>query len=517
MLCEKYKLNGSTIFYRVLPHCVKVFQHSSKLMFLCSFKVHLLLISSANAPIQFYLWIKCSAILFNHHENNTMYLSDTLIDQITQSLMEKINKGEFNVGSRLPPVRKYAQILGVSNETVLRAYDKLVVLGYLEARRGSGFYVLRTHAKTVQQPTKSWIQNNPNISHWQKLLYQHDISEQPEPLNLSQQQLLNASFLQNAMKDIDPSIFLRMNHYANPQGYLPLREQLQQKLASQGIQTSVDQIMTTNGAADALHLVIWAHFFPEQTIIVEDPSTPLHLQRSLASGLEIYRVPRLEDGPDLEALQNLCEKHKPKAFLMSSILHNPTSSCLSIYKAHQLLKMAETYDFFIIDDDTYGDLLPETQMINITRLANLDQLNRVIQIGSFSKTLSAGIRSGYIAAKTKTIEHILLYKSVGAIQNSLLTDELIAKVLASGDYKTHCENMAEHLTASRMQTRNTLLQLGWDIPETKAGVFLWGKHQDENQDIMQNLKGKDIHFASGGNFSNTKIYCPYVRFNLDLT
>ncbi|MFV7441553.1 PLP-dependent aminotransferase family protein [Acinetobacter pittii] len=447
-----------------------------------------------------------------------MYLSDTLIDQITQSLMEKIHKEEFSVGSKLPSVRKYAQMLGVSNETVLRAYDKLVVLGYLEARRGSGFYVLRTQAKTIQQPVKSWIQNNPNISHWQKLLYHNDLSEQPQPLNLSQQQLLNSALLQNAMKNIDPSLFFRMNHYANPQGYLPLRDQIQQKLTSQGIQTSVEQVMTTNGAADALHLVIWAHFFPEQTIIIEDPSTPLHLQRSLASGLEIYRVPRLADGPDLEVLQNLCEKHKPKAFLMSSILQNPTSSCISVYKAHQLLKLAETYDFFIIDDDTYGDLLPESQMINITRLANLDQFNRVIQIGSFSKTISPGLRSGYIAAKTKTIEHILLYKSVGAIQNSLLTDELIAKILASGEYKAHCESLANHLVLPRNQMREHLINSGWEIPETKAGMFLWGKHSEENQEhAIQSLKTQAIHFATGGNFTNNQIYCPFVRFQIELS
>lgn len=444
-----------------------------------------------------------------------MYLSDTLIDQITQSLMEKIHKGEFNVGSRLPSVRKHAQMLGVSNETVLRAYDKLVVLGYLEARRGSGFYILRTQPAHLKKPIKNWIQNNPDITSWQKLLYHYDISEQSEPFSLSNQALTNTALLQEALKEIDPSVLLRMNHYATPQGYLPLREQLQLKLAEQGIQNSVNQIITTNGATDALHLVLWAHFFPEQTLIIEDPSTPLHVQRALASGLEIYRVPRLEDGPDLEVLQRLCEKHKPKAFLMSSILQNPTSSCLSVYKAHQLLKMAETYDFFIIDDDTYGDLLPESQMINITRIANLDQLNRVIQIGSFSKTISPGLRSGYIAAKTKTIEHILLYKSVGAIQNSLLIDELIAKILASGKYKTHCENLAYNLTPLRIQTRNKLLSLGWDIPETKAGLFLWGKHSIENHQWIPELTELGMQFATGGNFTNNHTYCPFVRFNIE--
>ena len=448
-----------------------------------------------------------------------MYLSDSLIDQITQSLMVKIQQGEFPPNTRLPSVRKHAQILGVSNETVLRAYDKLVVLGYLEAKRGSGFYVLTTdEISPKQNQSKKWLQQNPNVELWQKTLYEHDLTDQTDHIEIPEHKKNAVSFIQDALQHLQVNCLNALTQYANPQGYLPLREQLALKLKRQGISTHSENIICTNGAADALHLVIWAHFFPSQAIVVECPSIPLHVQRSLASGMEIYRVTRLEDGPDLDELKTICEKYKPKALLMSSLLHNPTSSCLSVYKAHQLLKMAEQYDFIIIDDDTYGDLVPPQDMLNITRLANLDQFNRVIQIGSFSKTLSAGLRSGYIAANNKVIQHILLYKSVGAIQSPILTDAIVAHILEHQDYEAHCQQLAAHYNTVATATRQKLIDLGWNIPETKAGMYLWGSvdDQDEFQPVLDATESLQLTYTPGSIFfSRSNQLQPFARFNLD--
>ncbi|MFU8926325.1 PLP-dependent aminotransferase family protein [Acinetobacter puyangensis] len=476
-----------------------------------------MLTHSAAAPIQFFIEYFIPIINTNTLENNPMYLSDTLIDQIAQSVMEKINKGELGIGMRLPSVRKYAKTLNVSNETILRAYDKLVVLGYLEARRGSGFYVQRTQTNEPQQsPVKPWMQRGSNVSAWQNILYENDISEQPLPLKPPRHKQQGIDLLQHALQQLDSNTLLRLSQYANPQGFLPLRQQLQQKFAQQGIQVTADQIITTNGATDALHLILWSHFFPDQVIFIEDPTSVIHQQRALASGLNIHRIPRLEDGPDLEVLQTLCEKYKPKAFLMSSILQNPTSSCLSVYKAHQLLKLAEMYNFFIIDDDSFGDLLPESQMINITRLANLDQLSRVIQIGSFSKTIAPGLRSGYIAAQQKTIEHILLYKSVGEIQNSLLTDALVAQILASGDYPAHCLELATQLTPLRQKIKKQLVDIGWNIPETNAGIYLWGSLDEKaHPEALEATNSLAIQHIPGKIFSIDKEFGSFKRFNID--
>lgn len=442
-----------------------------------------------------------------------MYLSDTLIDQITQSIMEKIHNNEFPLGTRLPSVRKHAKILEVSNETVLRAYDKLVVMGYLEARRGSGFYVIRTQASKPKHEVKSWLQNNPDVMHWQKLLYANDLSDQEPPNAISVPQQSSMALIENALANIDSSTIFKMSQYANPQGFIPLRAQIAEKLTRQGIDTDITQVMTACGATDALHLIIWSHFFPGEAILVEEPCSPLHIQRAMASGLELYHVPRMPDGPDLEIIENFCIQHKPKAFLMSSILHNPTSSSLSIYKAHQLIKLAEAHDFFIVDDDSYGDLMPDTQMVNITRLANLDQYNRVIQIGSFSKTISPGLRVGYIAAKAPTIQHILLYKSVGAIQSALLNEAVVCHILKNDQYKIHCANLIQHINTNRQKLIAQLAQSGWDFAERNVGAYLWAKHPDQN--VVEQSESINMPYNIAHDiFTSNPTFFQYVRFNL---
>ena len=442
-----------------------------------------------------------------------MYLSDTLIDKITLSIMEKIHNSEFPLGTRLPSVRKHAQILGISNETVLRAYDKLVVMGYLQARRGSGFYVIRNQAIKPKQEVKSWLQKNPDMMHWQKLLYVNDLSDQ-EPIGpISDIQQMSMTLIENALREIDPSTIFKLSQYANPQGFIPLREQIADKLNSQGIPTDIAQVMTACGAADALHLTIWSHFFSGEAILVEEPCSPLHIQRAMASGLEVYHVPRTVDGPDLEVIEKFCIQYKPKAFLMSSILQNPTSSCLSIYKAHQLIKLAETHDFFIVDDDSYGDLMPDSQMVNVTRLANLDQHNRVIQIGSFSKTISPGLRVGYIAAKKQTIQHILLYKSVGAIQSSLLNEAIVSQILLNSKYKLHCANLIQHVDSNRKQVIEQLTESGWEFIDRNTGIYIWAKHPDDNALELSKYLSLPYNIAHDIFTSNPKFF-QHVRIKL---
>ncbi len=98
----------------------------------------------------------------------------------------------------------------------------------------------------------------------------------------------------------------------------------------------------------------------------------------------------------LEALERVVQAHRPKLFVINSVLHNPTGTSLSAARAFRLLQLAEQYDFLVVEDDIYCDLCPPGHAA--TRLASLDQLRRVIYLGSFSKTLAANLRVGFIAA-----------------------------------------------------------------------------------------------------------------------
>ncbi|MBO9829194.1 PLP-dependent aminotransferase family protein [Xanthomonas sp. A2111] len=404
--------------------------------------------------------------------------SGPLIDRIFDDVRSRIEQQSLEIGERLPSVRAMAASMAISNETVLRAYDKLTAAGYLEARRGSGFYVSHG-ARRVGAPASQQRWSGPSARvAWGHLL------EADGPCDGSALGTLPAEWgggdvLSEALRAVAARPRRSLFDYADVRGWLPLREALSARLRTAGIGASAEQIVTTAGATDALDLVVWSFLYPAQYVLVEEPGPFIHTQRLLASGLWILRVRRLDDGPDLEQLAQLCEKYQPRAFFCSSVLHNPTCTSMSPRKAHQLLKLAEQHDFWIVDDDSHGDLLPRGQQGAVTRLAALDHFERVIHVGSFSKTMAPGLRSGFLAANSQRMERLLLMRSVGAIHSSLLTDQLVHHALTEGGYEPHCEKLRKKLAANGKTLLAKIRTRGWQARDTEGGMYLWTSFGDE--------------------------------------
>lgn len=440
----------------------------------------------------------------------------TRVDRIAQSLAERIRNGELAAGTRLQSVRNLAQQAGTSIQTVLRAYDKLVAQGYLEARRGSGFYVrYKERVATAAEP--SWLHAKPAASDWRRLLHADRPYERRIGCGTLPEAWLDRPALASAIRAIGATSLQSLAGYADPHGYLPLRQQLQLKLLEQGIEADPRQIVTCAGAADALHLFVWSHFHPGTYVLLEDPAPFLHVQRMLASGLEIVRVPRLADGPDIEAMREVCARHRPRAFFCSSLLHNPTSSSLSPGKAFQILQLAEEFDLTVVDDCTYADLLPSSPLVQRVPLAALDQLRRVVHVGSFSKTLAAGLRVGFLAASPACVERIALHKSVGAINSPVLGERLVYHLLSQGKYRHHCERLQSRLHDCRERLIAQLAARGFVPEPTASGMYLWlSLGQGVNGKAIAQALDRRGHIAAPAQdvFSHSPRNTSHMRLNV---
>ena len=109
-------------------------------------------------------------------------------------------------------------------------------------------------------------------------------------------------------------------------------------------------------------------------VLVDEPGWAVEYARLAALGMRVLPVPRGEDGPDLDVMQQLIEAHQPRLYVTVSVLHNPTGASLSLQRAHQLLQLAEQHDLHIVEDDTYAHLAPA----HLPRLAALDGLQRTL-------------------------------------------------------------------------------------------------------------------------------------------
>jgi DNA-binding transcriptional MocR family regulator len=205
---------------------------------------------------------------------------------------------------------------------------------------------------------------------------------------------------------------------------------------------------------------------------------------------------------------------RPRLYITNSALHNPTGACLSPQTAHRILSTAAANDLTIVEDDIFADFEPALS----PRLAIPDGLNRVIRIGSFSKTLSASVRCGYIAARADWIEGLVdmqVATSFGGA--SRVATELIAGVLTGGSYRKHMDEVRQRLTRARKKAIDRLAPLGitpWIIP--RGGFFLWCRLPEGHDSavIARRCMENKVVLAPGNVFSVSQSAASFLRFNV---
>ncbi|CAN7658551.1 PLP-dependent aminotransferase family protein [Massilia sp. LjRoot122] len=446
----------------------------------------------------------------------------SLVDRIFDMVVAQIQAGRLTAGQRLHSVRQLADACEVSRDTVARSYDKLVAHGHLESRPGSGFFV-----KLKGRPARSNVESpvSQPLPEWWRFRLVQPVSGLISTSGVGSlpPEWLDESGLGKAMRAVARASVRNLTGYNDPLGYLPLRQQLQAKLRDVQIEAPVSRIMVTSGATHALHLVVLSHLRQAgEFVLVEDPGPFLTLDRLLAAGLNVLYVPREADGPNIETLREHCVQHRPKFYFCSSVLHSPTSSHISPYKAYQILRLAEEFDFTIVEDDTYSDLMPigAAAGAGATRLASLDQLERVIYVGSFSKTIAPGLRLGYLCASQKIIDWLLIYRTVTEIAGASANERVVYQLLSQGGYRHHCAQLRGRLDECRQPVMDQLSAIGCTFDQQpNSGMYVWATLPGEpNALTIADELSKSGHLTAPGElFSRKAGNRSKMRFNVSRT
>jgi DNA-binding transcriptional MocR family regulator len=443
---------------------------------------------------------------------------ESLVDQIARSVEARIDDKLLRTGARMPSIRQFAEQHRVSRFTVVEAYDRLVARGYLESRRGSGFYVRerapmaapqsdpRTKNATPQHLDVVWLVRN--------MFRQHPPQKMPGS-GLLPVDWLDGELIANGLRAISRQNQNLLLQYGNPQGFLPLRQQLQLKLAELEIAAAPDQIVTTSGITQGLDLVARHFTMPGDTIFVDDPAWFLMFGSFATLGAKVVGIPRLPDGPDVAKLAELAAIHKPKLYVINSVLHNPTSTSLSAAKAFQILKIAEQHDITIVEDDIYCDLHPGSSVQPATRIAALDQLNRVIYLGGFSKTLAANLRVGFIATSVELAQRLSDRKMLTTLTTTDIGERIVYKILSEGHYRKHVDRLRSKLDSVRDKTVKQLERVGLTVDiAAPAGIFLWVDTGCDTNVLTEKALEEGYLLAPGSLFSPTQLPSTRMRVNV---
>ncbi|MDF1733746.1 MAG: PLP-dependent aminotransferase family protein [Minwuia sp.] len=440
----------------------------------------------------------------------------SLVDQVMQAVRQQIASREMTPGMRLPSIRGQADRMGVSRSTIVDAYDRLMAEGVIQSRRGSGFYV------TGHPPPFSIADTAPEL--------ERDV----DPLWIARQSLdadgtapkpgcgwlprtwMPEEEIRRALRRVARDTDFGLSDYSTSQGLPALRQLLSRRLADRGVIAAPGQIMLTESGTQAIDLLCRFLLQPGDTVLVDDPCYFNFHAMLRAHQVQVVGVPYTPTGPDLPRFEQALKQHAPRLYMTNSALQNPTGATLSPAVAHRVLKLAEAHGLIIIEDDIFADFEHEPA----PRLAAFDGLDRVIHIGSFSKSLSAAIRTGFIAARPDWTSELVDLRIATSFGGGALSAELVLAVLQDGAWRRHTSGLRTRLATAMETVSRRLGSLGmkpWIEPG--AGMFLWCRLPDglDAADVARAALRQSIVLAPGNAFSLGQDASGFMRFNVAQT
>ena len=432
-----------------------------------------------------------------------------------QVIRSKIGSRAIGSGDRLPSVRGFADTMGVSPSTVVEAYDRLAAEGLIRARRGSGYYVTGSNLPPLSISDIGPRRDREVDPFWvSRQSLDADASIAKPGCGWLPADWMPEAALRKGLRALARGDDRILTDYGGTRGSLALRRLLLRRFAEEGNEASGDQLLLTGSGTQAIDLICRYLLRPGDTVLVDDPGY-FNFQALLrAHQVKLVGVPYTPTGPDTMAFEAALTMHKPRLYITNSALHNPTGASLSPQIAHRIVSAAATHDLIIVEDDIFADFEPAPT----PRLATLDGWDRVIRIGSFSKTLSASIRCGYIAARADWIEGLVdLQVATNFGGPSPVAAELIAGVLTGGGYRKHMGELHLRLARARDRTMERLGRLGivpWTTP--RGGFYLWTRLPDglDSADIARHCMDLGVVLAPGNVFSVSQSASSFLRFNV---
>lgn len=439
--------------------------------------------------------------------------NETRVESVMREINQRIATRRLTPGAKLPSIRKFSQWMKVSKSTVVDGYDRLVAEGIIQARKGSGFFVSAplSPLNLVGFETQEERELNPLWVSRQSLETGDDFLK--PGCGWLPSSWMPQAIVRRALRDLARADDMVLSEYGSPMGQLPLRQFLSRRMANLGIDAPVGQVILMESGTQAIDILCRFFLEPGDTVLVDDPCYFNFHALLKAHQANIVSVPYTKNGPDLNLFEKALREHEPRLYITNSAIHNPTGASISAVTAHKMLKLAENFNLTIIEDDIFADF----EVKATPRLAALDGLDRVIHIGSFSKTLSAAARCGFIAARDDWIEGLVDLKIATSYGGGAFAAELAWRVLKDGAYRKYIDGLHLRLAHAMDVTVRKLKMIGlepWITP--KAGMYVWCALPDglDAGEIAHKALAHKIILAPGNVFSLSGAACSFLRFNV---
>ncbi len=429
--------------------------------------------------------------------------------QIRNLLRQQILHGDLPSGERLPPERELARSLGVSRTTVVSAYGELKAEGLVLGHVGRGTIVVGSTDWTDAQPI-AWPAcfsgMGRRIARYAQPaeLLTLRLNSHPVAVSLAlgvpDPTLLPPERLKQAWEAVVKRLGAAAVGPCPVQGIPAVRELICTRARQRGLEVSPDSVTMVNGSQHGLDLLLRLLVEPGDTVLVEVPTYFVGLQCFQSRGVRIIGVPVDEDGMDVERVELLLARYRPRLIYTVPTYQNPTGATMSLKRRERLLALAQQYQVPIVEDDPFGDLYfdePPPPPIKA-----LDRHGHVLYLSTFSKSVAPGLRVGWLVAPGPVVQRAALLNGMAELHPNTVGQHLVVEFAARGwleeqiararvVYKARCLAMDAALQRRRLPGSR------WAVPG--GGMFLWLQlpEQVDAQDLLAKTMQQGVAFLPG--------------------
>lgn len=409
--------------------------------------------------------------------------------QICDRIVRLVDDGTLALGERLPPTRTMATTLGVNRSTVVRAYQELWALGYLESRPGS-YSTVRGRARAItgrqgERPCLiNWGAVTPPANRFLlgELRRHTAFRVDGEPggaINFgslaADRGLAPVDDFRRSVGHVLATEGARVLDYGDPAGYRPLREAIAQRLRVHGVTVTADEVLITNGSQHAIDLVLRLLTRPGAAIVSEAPTYSMAIPLFRMHELDVREVAMRADGMDLDALERGLPRWRPALVYTMPNFHNPTGITTSQAHRERLLALCERHRVPLLEDGF------EEEMKYFGKCAlpvkSMDTGGVVVYLGTFSKVVFPGLRVGWVAADRGCVERLLAIARFSALSANVVAQAALHRFCANGSYESLLRRV-HRAYRKRMLTLLAALKrhmpergVSWTLPT--GGYTLW--------------------------------------------
>ena len=429
-----------------------------------------------------------------------------LYRQICQQVRTWIASGELEPGERLPPSRELAEKLGINRNTIASAYDELAKAGDVRSRVGQGTFVAAGASESPRAPLRFRFSRAAEASA-ERVQKPPVASGHSDPIDFAtlvpDEELFPVEPFREVLDRVLRKEGKTLLQYGPAAGHPPLRAYIAERIRERGVAADAENVLIVNGSQQGLDLICRSLLDPGDRVALETPTYTIVLPLLAQYHAQMEPIPMTERGMDLDALETVLERSRPKLVFTMPTFHNPTGLTMDLDSRRRLLDLAARYSTPVVEDDFDSELRFEGG--TLPPLKALDERGSVLHIGTFSKGLFPGLRLGFVVAPPPVVAALGRSKLIADYHTSLLLQAAVLEFCREGLYDRHLKRL---VAIYRGKSRSLIQALerffpanvSWTRPE--GGFAFWvtlpeGLSADA---ILEESARSGVLFTPGSNF-----------------